>query len=77
MTEKQKTAVQWLMERIRERQALAEHGSKPSFKPLFDKALVMEREQIEEAYDQGIEATFQFHYSDGQQYFTDTYQTEP
>ena len=75
MTEKQQTAVQHLMQWLSyyNPEAYAELIVKGH----YEDALEMEREQIEKAYNQGIEATFQFHYGDGKQHFTDTYQAEP
>lgn len=75
MSEKEMTAIQWLQERIRERQALAEPGSKPSFKPLFDKALQIEREQIIKAHFEGQcnnQEGYPWHIS--KEYFNETYQ---
>ena len=80
MKDKEQTAVQWLKERIRERQALAEPGSKPSFKPLFDKALQMEREQIIDAYEYGHNEGYTYMYLGNtksitaQEYLKETYQ---
>ena len=75
MTHKQQTAAQWLMQWLSyyNPEAYAELIVKGHYKD----ALEMEREQIEKAYNQGIEATFQFQYGDGKQYFNNSYQSEP
>lgn len=75
MTDKQQTALQHLMQWLRYYNP--EAHAELIVKGHYEDALEMERQQIESAYNQGIEATFQFNYGDGKQYFTDTYQTEP
>ena len=67
MSEKKQTAVMWLISKF------------PSYvvkeyQDEFDKALQMERDQIEEAYKCGkIPAMFSFNTPTANEYYTDTY----
>ena len=67
MTEKQQTAVQWLIEQI-----MADKTS--AWKKEMEQALEMEREQIEIAYLTGLIYPNEIEPSEqAEQYFTDTY----
>lgn len=72
MTDKQKTAVQWLIEQIN-----SDCTNSTFVRPeLIEKAFQMEREQIEIAYLTGLIYPNEIEPSEqAEQYFTDTYQS--
>lgn len=70
MSEKKQTAVMWLKERLPSL-FIDDSGH---YEELFQQALQMEREQIEEAYKCGkIPAMFSFNTPTANEYYTDTY----
>jgi hypothetical protein len=63
---KKQTAVEWLEQELR----------KPLFvmvRDAFNPAKAMEKEQIVDAYDNGAEEWTPIEYSDGQQYYNETF----
>ena len=72
--EKKQTAVQWLEQKMRMRQMTIYE-----FEELFRKALQMEREQIEEAYNEGschgvdVGCGRRPESKNGEQYYTQTF----
>jgi len=65
--DKQTTAVQWLQRQITLK---CDAPLGPSFKELFEEALAIERQQIEDAYKQG---TMDWDVTDEKDYFENTF----
>jgi hypothetical protein len=69
--EKKKTAVEWLQHNMPDIYLIIPVRLALEFHAKFQQALQMEREQIEEAYNEG-DANFSL-FKDGNQYYTQTF----
>jgi len=70
MGNKQQTAIDWL------RQEWLKRDMDISLKELFIKAKAMEKEQIEEAFDEGQEYEYQYHINSTPKFYSETYYKE-
>jgi hypothetical protein len=62
------TAVEWLVDRLP-----TIDKNDPYYKDLIQQAKAMEKEQIVDAFDTGLEEWTPIEYSDGQHYYNETY----
>ena len=62
------TAVEWLVDRLP-----TIDKNDPYYKDLIQQAKAMEKEQIVDAFDTGLEEWTPIEYSDGQHYYNNTY----
>ena len=69
MSDKRKTAVSWLLESV---QSELSEPMSSKFKDLFDQAKALEREQIEDAYGDGLNA-HRTNFCNRNEYYSKTY----
>ena len=67
-----KTAVEWLFDKLKNN-----HGIDLKLYNEFNKAKEMEKEQIQDAYENGVKETnSRCEYQDGKQYYNETFKSE-
>jgi len=70
---KKQTAVEWLFDKITQNQDIRWRGTQ--YEDLFEQAKAMEKEQIENAFENGVDDIIysRANYEDGEQYYNETY----